>query len=323
MLAAELAAGIAAIAGDGSQPFLPYCDTGEDTLVVDAKGKFLFDQDCRRLADLDLFVGILHGPSYDDGVCMEIGFAYALGNSILIMISDFLTYTWGDHTESSVFADPLFELVTTEVVRYSSPIPKSSVNGPGSSKAAYYQSFWQQNRAALDLTLDKTIRAARKLLSAPKPGVTCSPGESENLIFVEISGLSTEELPKWVSQVTATALEHGWDIYICKRHRASNSRVETMDLAKEDLEMASKSKVLILDGNGAEVPSGSAMLVGYALAKQRETLLIYSAAQTTHARGREANARNLMLLYGSRRIIRSEKDIGRELKLVLSQFRPT
>ncbi|HLZ62471.1 MAG TPA: hypothetical protein VKR06_36455 [Ktedonosporobacter sp.] len=64
------------------------------------------------------------------------------------------------------------------------------------------------------------------------------------------------------------------------------------------MQKALQSKILVLDGNGPEVPPGAALLTGIGLVLGKTTLLYYIGAQTTHAHGREENARNLMLLYG-------------------------
>ena len=71
--------------------FLPFCDTDEENLVSDCKGRRLFELDCLRLRQITGMVAILHGPSLDNGVCMEVGFAAALGVPITIVTTDFRT----------------------------------------------------------------------------------------------------------------------------------------------------------------------------------------------------------------------------------------
>ena len=55
----------------------------------ECKGRRLFDMDCERLRRIDGMIAILHGPSLDDGVCMEIGFAVARGVPVVILTTDF------------------------------------------------------------------------------------------------------------------------------------------------------------------------------------------------------------------------------------------
>jgi nucleoside 2-deoxyribosyltransferase len=72
--------------------FLPFCDTDEENLVSACKGRRLFELDCLRLRQITGMVAVLHGPSLDDGVCMEVGFAAALGVPVVIVTTDFQTY---------------------------------------------------------------------------------------------------------------------------------------------------------------------------------------------------------------------------------------
>ena len=48
--------------------------------------------DCERLRRIDGMIAVLHGPSLDDGVCMEIGFAVARGVPVVILTTDFETF---------------------------------------------------------------------------------------------------------------------------------------------------------------------------------------------------------------------------------------
>src|SRR5579871_4082592 len=95
----------------GEPLFLPYCDTDEDTLKVEKKGRYLFERDLERLRNLTALVSILHGPSYDDGVCMELGFAYAINVPLVIFCTDFLSYSFGAREQAVPFADPLFTVL--------------------------------------------------------------------------------------------------------------------------------------------------------------------------------------------------------------------
>ena len=97
--------------------FLPFCDTDEENLVSACKGRTLFELDCARLRRITGMIAVLHGPSLDDGVCMETGFAAALGVPIVVVTTDFQTYAPVPGGPGSVFTDPLPEAIATAVVR--------------------------------------------------------------------------------------------------------------------------------------------------------------------------------------------------------------
>jgi hypothetical protein len=100
---AYVASQLAEVAG-GDSVFLPFCDTDEEHLVSDLKGRTLFELDCARLRKITGMIALLHGPSLDDGVCMESGFAAALGVPVVLLTTDFQTYTPGPGRDGSVFA---------------------------------------------------------------------------------------------------------------------------------------------------------------------------------------------------------------------------
>jgi hypothetical protein len=62
-------------------------------------------------------LAVLHGPSLDDGVCMEIGYAAALSVPIVVLTTDFQTYGASGHGATLRFPDALVQTVATEIVR--------------------------------------------------------------------------------------------------------------------------------------------------------------------------------------------------------------
>ncbi len=99
------------------QVFLPFCDTDEDNLVAAVKGRRLYDLDRQRLPGLSGLLVILHGPSLDDGVCMEIGFAAALGAPVVILTTDFITYGVREDGPALPFPDPLLTIAAADIIR--------------------------------------------------------------------------------------------------------------------------------------------------------------------------------------------------------------
>jgi nucleoside 2-deoxyribosyltransferase len=115
-LGAIIAQELGAVVGM-NEVFLPFCDTDEENLVADVKGRRLFELDCERLARLDGMLAVLHGPSLDDGVCMEIGYAAALNVPVVVLTTDFQTYAASEHGATLHFSDALIQTVVTEIVR--------------------------------------------------------------------------------------------------------------------------------------------------------------------------------------------------------------
>ena len=130
VLAADLAERLAAKIGP-DRVFLPFCDTHEEQLVAYVKGRRLFELDRERLRRIDAMVAILHGPSLDDGVRMEIGYAWACGVPVVVLTTDFQTYSLAEDGPRLEFPDPLIEAVTTRVIRLSRLGPPTTASESG------------------------------------------------------------------------------------------------------------------------------------------------------------------------------------------------
>lgn len=268
--------------------FLPYCDTDEQTILVEKKGKYLFDCDIERFTTLALLIALLHGPGYDDGVCMEIGYAYGLGIPLLLVTTDFLSYSFRDEQHQFCFADPLFDLLNATVLRLCEPASLSK-----ESSRHRYQAFIQSHEQALAELFQDTLQCIHHLKSQRTPHLEKARAPLKQ-IYIEVApSLATSDL----TRLRSTIERMGWTCYVASRFRRTITSTEEASL--QDLQEAQRSSLLLLDGNGPEVPAGAAFLTGLGLAMQKPTILYYAGAQTTHAPGRETNVRNLMLLYGS------------------------
>ncbi|MFD0391818.1 nucleoside 2-deoxyribosyltransferase [Streptomyces nogalater] len=131
-LAAQLAHHLAQKLGE-DHVFLPFCDTDEEDLVADVKGRRLFELDRERLRRIRALIAIVHGPSPDDGVCMEIGHAAARGVPVILLTTDFQEYSTtpdGPHTH---FPDPLLDALATRIVRTPVSPQSPSPQGPAAS----------------------------------------------------------------------------------------------------------------------------------------------------------------------------------------------
>ncbi|HEY1249310.1 MAG TPA: nucleoside 2-deoxyribosyltransferase [Nitrososphaera sp.] len=284
--------------------FLPYCDTDEHTIVVPQKGKYLFERDMERLSSLALLIAILHGPGYDDGVCMEVGCAYGLHIPLLFITTDFLSYSFRSESRQFLFSDPLFDLLDAAGLRICDPLPF-----PDNLHMPRYQAFETSHTQ----TLQELFRAAREkalqLISQEQQKKILSTSRQKQ-VYIEPSPYSTKsELLHLQSDIERL----GWKCYIAQRFQQTITSTE--EAARRDLQQARQSRILLLDGNGPEVPAGSAFFTGLGQVIQAKTLLYYTGTQTTHAAGREENARNLMLLYGCTTLASSIEQ-ARELCLI-------
>lgn len=165
-LAAHLAHELALRVGEG-HVFLPFCDTDEEDLVAEVKGRRLFELDRDRLRTLRALIAIVHGPSLDDGVCMEIGYAAALRIPILLMTTDFQDYSTTPAGPRTCFPEPLLDTLATRTVR----VPRLGVP-PGDPGQTRYTAFADRNRAQVQRAITTCVDA---VLQLPAPKRTVIP----------------------------------------------------------------------------------------------------------------------------------------------------
>ncbi|MFE6101263.1 nucleoside 2-deoxyribosyltransferase [Streptomyces laurentii] len=283
-LAAALADRLAAKVG-AERVFLPFCDTDEENLVAEVKGRRLFELDRERLSRLDAMVAILHGPSLDDGVCMEIGYAAASGVPVLLLSTDFQTYSLAENGPPLDFPDPLIQAAATRVIRVPRLGPPPSSREQGST---HYTEFLSRNRTQIDTALDATIES---LLDLPAPDRRSTARGEGGPVYVEGSPYRP-----WDDDYLARPCTNaGHKVALSRRFSTCDPLVGALD----DLTAACGASRLLADVSGPETPPGTALLIGAALASGVRIAAFHPRPTYTHAAGREPNRRNLMIQYAA------------------------
>ncbi|WP_381563559.1 nucleoside 2-deoxyribosyltransferase [Streptomyces eurythermus] len=275
-LGARVAEHLAAKAG-ADAVFLPFCDTDEEDLVADVKGLRLYQLDTRRLNGLTGMIALLHGPSLDDGVCMEVGYAAALGVPVTILTTDFQTYHPDGRRPAWHFPDPLIEVVAHTVVR-------GSTLGPQTMAPNRFAAFSDRNQSQIDTAICQGVDA---LLHAPAPARP-SPKERRG-VHVETSPYVPD------SGLLAAVRSSGHPARASRRFTAC----DPLSAAVADWDLAATSCALVADVSGPETPPGAAILIGAAAARRQRVIAYQPRPTYTHAPGREPNWRNLMIQYAS------------------------
>ncbi|MEU3183036.1 nucleoside 2-deoxyribosyltransferase [Streptomyces sp. NPDC006923] len=293
-LAARLADRLANEVG-ADNVFLPFCDTDEEDLVAQAKGRRLFELDRERLCRLTAMIAILHGPSLDDGVCMEIGYAGALGTPVIVMTTDFQTYSMTGAGTPLSFPDPLVECLASRVVRGERLGSPSSTLG-----ISRFEAFEERNREQIERTVKETVDATLGV-SAHRTTALPVSGARPRTAFVEPSPYGGGE-----SAIGGVLTRAGYALRTATRLSATDA----MAAVRNDWAAATASEVFVADVSGPETPPGAAVLIGAAAALGRQVAAYQPRPVFTHAHGREPNWRNLMIQYASGAHITSAADLA-------------
>ena len=282
-LGAYFAERLARAAGPGSV-FLPFCDTDEQDLVSDCKGRLLFDLDCARLRRIAGMIAVLHGPSLDDGVCMEIGFASASGAPVVIVSTDFQTYSQDPAGPATVFPDPLLDRLAARVVRVHRLAPRARQASQDRLRA-----FLRQNLAPVSVAAGEAASALLEAAREPArgPGSARMPG----LAVIEPSPYFRD--PAW-EDVSSALTARGWKVHTAHRLQPEADPVRA---SRSDWAAAMTASLAVVDARGPETPPGAALITGALTARGMPVLAACPAAPQTLADGREPNWRNLMIQY--------------------------
>ncbi|MEU3051776.1 nucleoside 2-deoxyribosyltransferase [Streptomyces griseus] len=285
-LAADLADRLAGKIG-ADRVFLPFCDTDEEDLVAEVKGRRLFELDRDRLGRLDAMVAILHGPSLDDGVCMEIGYAAASDVPVIVVSTDFQTYSVTETGAHLEFPDPLIQAVATRIVRVAKLGPPTLSPTPVQSR---FRGFRARNAVQTDTALDAAVDTLLDLPERPSLRTGPPPGISTH-VYVEASPYTA-----WGRDHLAEAcVDAGHTVAVPQRFTAT----DPVAGALADLSAVRSAARLLADVSGPETPPGTALLIGAALASGVQIAAFQPRVTFTHAQGREPNWRNLMVQYAT------------------------
>ncbi|MFI6079205.1 nucleoside 2-deoxyribosyltransferase [Actinoplanes sp. NPDC051343] len=263
--------------------FLPFCDTDEEDLVAEVKGRRLFDLDRQRLTHLDGMLAILHGPTLDDGVCMEIGYAAALRVPIIVLTTDFQTYGPSKNGPPLAFPDPLVETVADQVVR----AHRLGAPTEGSDR---FTVFAKRNATTIRAGIDQAVTAL--LERAAHPASQTQVGGGGGTLFIEPTPYGPPSTD-WTELVR----EHKANATGQQRHARRLTSPDPLAAAAQDWAAATGSDTVIADLSGPETPPGAALLIGAAAATGRRVLAYCPGPAWTFAHGREPNWRNLMIQY--------------------------
>jgi hypothetical protein len=264
--------------------FLPFCDTDEESLTDACKGRRLYELDRERLRRIDGMLALLHGPSLDDGVCMEIGYAVALGVPVIALTTDFQTYGLTRKGRAYPFPDPLLEILLTGIVRAHrlAPTPVHTTDR--------FEAFLYRNRQQLRAATDRAITA---LLHAQPRIAAASAATAKRWAFIEPSPYLPSDLWPDAAHLLTT---RGWNIHLSTRFRLGSTSDPSL-AASADWAAAQNAGLTLIDVSGPETPPGAALITGACAATNRLVLAADPGGCWTYADGREPNWRNLMIQY--------------------------
>jgi nucleoside 2-deoxyribosyltransferase len=292
--------------------FMPFRDTRENEIISQNKAKIIYQQDIKRLnKELFATIGYLNDPSKDDGICMELGYNFALSMPSLIAITDFIWYSSRAIPELEFLIDPvLLRIIGKTIHKYELPPSENAYitqNLEDMEKIKF--DFYRRLKIAFQDVLNLVQFHTRRLVLNPEEYVSTpiEYEENEKSIYIDFGGGKHEWERKMMNYLSKTLKKMNYTVFESKRHKESNQRniydkfgeKAPIELGEIDIQNAMGSNMIIVCGDGAEVDGGTAAIQGIAKAMNKPIILYYSGNLEIHGEGKHRMIRNLMLEHSA------------------------
>jgi len=270
--------------------YVPFRDAGQENFEAIDKTKQLYEADIHMLKRSVLLVSYIDGMSKDEGVCFEIGYAYASGVPVVLVSTDFFSLLLpSGHT---VALDPLLLRVATKVVRETT----LSRNTTTFLEALLATKDRVQAGAAAAIADALSIQSTKAGDNRELMSSAADAGRIAS-VHLEFGG----ELFEWQRQLAAEAESViGDHITVTRPQRfTSGLTVPPANAADCDLRSVIDADVVVVCADSEECPTSSALAQGVAVGSNRRVLLYNSKETSIAGAGGYASSRNLMLDYSA------------------------
>jgi nucleoside 2-deoxyribosyltransferase len=272
----------AAISHENLNVFLPFRDTDQASLNGPDKARLIYNHDISTLKRARIVVALVDGISKDDGVAMELGYAFGLGIPFILCSSDFIV-SHHQVSSNSFICDPLIDSLAGSTVSENGfhligTLPYETAHSEGLENLA----------ATVAANVVQSLSSTSKSPSYPKDPLVA------NDTFIDIAGgkyAYSEELERTIS-ANATNVSFG------NRWKDGCSPTALI----RDLQRAMSARRCVFFADSAEMDPGSAFLHGLAVSQNIPVSLFYSSPVLLTGPGGQAMRRNLMLTESAEHI---------------------
>jgi nucleoside 2-deoxyribosyltransferase len=277
--------------------FVPFRDTGEHLITGPNKAKIIYDGDKQRLERLFALIGFYDGPSKDEGMGFEIGYAFGKGVPVILILTDFFHFV-SKFDEGYHFAvDPVLEAMTTELIWDYELNPALSF--PDSLEAGLSHVLSRAEDAMYALCTD----LPRFTEPQPLPQVQVAESRGGPVVYLDFGGGMYE----WQRRMQAELAERlrQWPTVQVKAstrfdpqfavHNGAGSLSISSRLAQRDIAAAASADVVVVCGDNDEMSAGAAALQGFAAAHGKTIILYDSRPFWWRSDDGLSMSRNLML----------------------------
>lgn len=258
--------------------FVPFRDTGEHLIAGPDKARVIYEGDKQRLERLLAVVGFFDGPSKDEGMSFEIGYAFGNRIPIILILTDFFHFSSKFDARYTFAIDPILEVMTTELIR----------NYELDTGITFLESLelgLSNVLSTVEETMHDLCRDYPAYLSrANKLNGKLDHLHTKPIVYIDFGG-GLYEWQRNMQTELASRLSSLNDIEILLGTRfdprfsiqdVDDDSTISRQVAQRDITSASKADILILCGDNDEMGAGVAALQGLAAA-QAKTIILYDS----------------------------------------------
>lgn len=274
--------------------YLPFRDTNEDQLMgCDDAFQVIYDADINRLEHLHSLITYLDDPTKDDGICMEIGYAFANNVPIVLLSSDVQYYRID--RKLAYHSDPIIHRIISEYIYMPEiPVSKYEISSDCGKMELIAKEYEERLKQAEENILEKLTPVIRRLYRDYDSYIP-TPVESElphKSVCIDILG-GRYEWTKIIEKQITDGLEKRGISYYCTQ-RFSSKEESVIVRGENDIKRLLSSDMLAVCADGTETDAGAAALIGMAK-KFGKTIILYYSSTCDILEGDSSSLRNLMI----------------------------
>lgn len=289
--------------------FVPFRDTAQDTMRGADAARLIYEEDLERMKELFALIGYFDGVSKDEGICMEIGYAYARSKPILLIITDFLVYKLKSNPVVHFYYDPIIERMTGHLIR-SCTLPQA-------------ESFKDRLLIAMSSLNEQISNEVTKLVISPRDYISPMPTKIAHLadrpvVLLEFGG-GLFEWQRKLSSHLHDLIKQATNLDTSVTQRYLGNSQSAHEAGGKDIALALAADILVVCTDGEEMNAGSAALVGLGKALNKPIILYDSKATLSFAEGAQEMSRNLMIDCAASKVTSKFGEIPKLVEGVLSE----
>ncbi|RLE47162.1 hypothetical protein DRJ25_03155 [Candidatus Woesearchaeota archaeon] len=315
--------------------FFPYRDTLQHSNIGAITWEDVFHGDLNRLQNLFASVASLNGPSFDDGIGVELGYAVAYQVPTIGVINDALVYHYSSREELTHLVDPLLDTYLGVIVsnmdlhgKVFTPdlfedldmrkeVPKAIRSF--SFIDTLRSRFWNRIEKLTEEAYQNVRPIVKDLVLHPQKYIKLNLSQynsSEGRVHLEIGGGKYQWQRELAEDLSDELNKAGFDVTFSKRFNPENiASATTKVLAERDLRNALEAETVVVCGDEANVPIGTSFMMGLCKGRKQKVLLYYSGNEYwSEPPMLGPIIRNPMIRFSTDKIIRAYREVSEAVK---------